>query len=94
MNDPGHNHVNIVKDPGHQHTTTAAKGNSAGGQYQGFWQTNPDPGHPAIYQANNATTGIVVDSQLAKSSVEVSIDANDAGEHYPLVYVLLCQKLP
>ena len=39
-------------------------------------------------------TGITVDNLPAKSSIEVSIDANNAGEHYPLVYVLLCEKLP
>jgi hypothetical protein len=41
-------------------------------------------------------TDITVDNLHAKSSIyiEVYIDANDAGEHYPLVYVIICQKPP
>ena len=38
-------------------------------------------------------TGISTGKLTAKSAVSVSIDANDAGEHLPLVYVLICQKV-
>jgi hypothetical protein len=88
VHDPGHNHVNIVNDPGHSHdyiedTPGGAVGNINGGNAGGSHQNT-----------NNSKTHIVVDTLPAKSSIEVSIDANDAGEHYPLVYVLICQKLP
>jgi hypothetical protein len=91
VNDPGHNHANIVNDPGHGHelNTFAWHG---GGSDEGGGSGGSNPHIPL--NALNATTGIVVDNLPAKSSIEVSIDANDAGEHYPLVYVLLCQKLP
>ena len=46
------------------------------------------------YPTESAFTGITVTNALAKSKLEVSVDLNDAGEHYPLVYVLVCQKLP
>jgi hypothetical protein len=42
---------------------------------------------------DSAKTGISVTNLPAKSTVSVSIDANDAGEHLPLVYVLICQKV-
>ena len=45
-------------------------------------------------QTESSFTGITVTNALAKSKLEVSVDLNDAGEHYPLVYVLVCQKLP
>jgi hypothetical protein len=38
-------------------------------------------------------TGIIVENLPAKSAVSVSVDANDAGEYLPLVYVLVCQKV-
>jgi hypothetical protein len=50
-----------------------------GGKYDGTLKTSTNK------------TGINIENLPAKSSIEVSIDA---GEHYPLVYVLLCQKLP
>jgi hypothetical protein len=91
VNDPGHNHVNIVNDPGHVHAAYLMQDR----------QGNP-PGHgdgkdgsrKINVETNSSKTGISVVALPAKSDIEVSIDANDAGEHYPLVYVLLCQKLP
>ena len=38
-------------------------------------------------------TGITVVNTVSKSAIDVSISDNDSGEHYPLVYVLICQKL-
>jgi hypothetical protein len=91
VNDPGHNHVNVVNDPGHGHTISDLGDNHMGPGPRGTY--NQGAANPE-FVTDNATTGIVVDNLPAKSSIEVSIDANDAGEHYPLVYVLLCQKLP
>ena len=94
VNDAGHTHVGIVNDPGHEHSTslhnfaTTAQGTPGG--TVGTWPVGQLIGLPS----NVSKTGITVDNLPAKSSIEVSIDANDAGEHYPLVYVLLCQKLP
>jgi hypothetical protein len=51
---------------------------------------------PAIAPRLNTTTeltGISIENLPAKSAVSVSVDANDAGEHLPLVYVLICQKV-
>jgi hypothetical protein len=94
VNDPGHNHVNIVNDPGHMHGLDLWNdpGATAGGQYWGP-STDVQPPYNDC-TTNTSKTGISVVALPAKSSIEVSIDANDAGEHYPLVYVLLCQKLP
>jgi hypothetical protein len=91
VNDPGHTHVGVVNDPGHSHSMHGV--NRAG---HGFDSAGPaNSGDPMPdFNTNRSKTGIVVDNLPAKSSIEVSIDANDAGEHYPLVYVLLCQKLP
>jgi hypothetical protein len=93
VNDPGHTHVGIVNDPGHRHAHLI---------HNGYYATSKGPvdqsyantAGPADLMTNSSKTGITVDNLPAKSSIEVSIDANDAGEHYPLVYVLLCQKLP
>jgi hypothetical protein len=95
VNDPGHTHVNIVNDPGHDHDSSITDDFKPGGTYDAA--AGHDGIHPArddhiMTQTNK--TGISVVALPAKSSIEVSIDANDAGEHYPLVYVLLCQKLP
>jgi hypothetical protein len=38
-------------------------------------------------------TGIAIENLPAKSAVSVSVDANDAGEHLPLVYVLIYQQI-
>jgi hypothetical protein len=94
VNDPGHTHVGIVNDPGHAHNNP---------ELVLYYPINS--GGKTRYPSNNVhselrdstttnKTGISVENLPAKSSIEVSIDANDAGEHYPLVYVLLCQKLP
>jgi hypothetical protein len=88
VNDPGHTHVGAVNDPGHHHSINSE---GQGGAYQG---AHGGDGMLNTYSTTTEFTGITVDNLPAKSSIEVSIDANDAGEHYPLVYVLLCQKLP
>merc|ERR1712070_455428 len=99
VTDPGHNHVNVVNDPGHEHSIKVCNT----GHQLSFHDTGPLPPYPddpyqdpparqSGRETFNAPTGILVDSLPAKSSVSVSIDANEAGEHYPLVYVLVCQK--
>jgi hypothetical protein len=90
VHDPGHNHVNLVNDPGHGHSVTIDQFGAPGSGRGGGTSDHGDQ----TYFSNSSKTGITVDSQPAKTNIEVSIDTNDAGEHYPLVYVLLCQKLP
>jgi hypothetical protein len=41
---------------------------------------------------STSKTGISIENLPAKSAVSVSVDASDAAEHLPLVYVLICQK--
>jgi hypothetical protein len=88
VNDPGHTHVGIVEDPGHVH-------NRKWGAQSAGWGT--ENGAPANFAENVPTdkskTGISIENLPAKSAVSVSVDANDAGEHLPLVYVLICQKV-
>jgi hypothetical protein len=91
VKDPGHTHVGIVNDPGHTHNITYTHFHGGDGRVMYPYAMGPNQEH---YPTQQAKTGITVDNLPAKSSIEVSIDANDAGEHYPLVYVLLCQKLP
>jgi hypothetical protein len=88
MNDPGHTHVGIVNDPGHGHPIFVNNGvdygqiNNVGGGSGGDH-----------IPTNTSKTGISIENLPAKSAVSVSIDANDAGEHLPLIYVLICQKV-
>jgi hypothetical protein len=94
VNDPGHTHVGIVNDPGHGHGEglyAYACGTGKGGSDQAAQTVNGDR-KPELH-TNTSKTGITVDNLPAKSAVSVSIDANDAGEHLPLVYVLICQNL-
>jgi hypothetical protein len=88
VNDPGHTHVGIVNDPGHDHSTTIVIGRSNGG-VPGTYFSSPD----TKIQDSQSKTGISIENLPAKSAVSVSVDANDAGEHLPLVYVLICQKV-
>jgi hypothetical protein len=90
VNDPGHTHVGIVNDPGHKHIldVTDQGGASSKGSYHATIA-----GAKGKIPTENATTGISVENLPAKSAVSVSVDANDAGEHLPLVYVLICQKV-
>jgi hypothetical protein len=95
VNDPGHTHVGIVEDPGHAHQLrfSGHPGGGAASMYKD--PTDHDyttTGNPKFLTAA-AKTGISVENLPAKSAVSVSVDANDAGEHLPLVYVLICQKV-
>jgi hypothetical protein len=63
---------------------------SGGGKNVG---TSGGGGPTGTDNTNSAKTGIVITNLPAKSAVSISIDANDAGEHLPLVYVLICQKV-
>jgi hypothetical protein len=89
VNDPGHTHVGIVNDPGHSHQMPLYHGGwwMGDNQAEGWDKTKPE------FQTDAAKTGISVTNLPAKSAVSVSIDASDAGEHLPLVYVLICQKV-
>ena len=91
VNDPGHTHVGIVNDPGHGHSYTHWPYKQSDLHGASSRNGNPDA---ETGQTELNKTGITVDNLPAKSAIDVSIDVNDAGEHYPLVYVLLCQKLP
>jgi hypothetical protein len=88
VNDPGHTHVGIVHDPGHAHLLDVTPNGGAGSSSK-----DTGAGVKGKFPTQNATTGISIENLPAKSAVSVSIDANDAGEHLPLVYVLICQKV-
>jgi hypothetical protein len=101
VDDPGHTHASTVNDPGHGHGVEAYRN-------QGMNYQQPDgcvgdciqTTQPYRLQQgpligiNQSKTGITINSQHTKSAIQVSVDANSAGEDYPLVYVLICQKLP
>jgi hypothetical protein len=90
LTDHGHSHENMVDDPGHRHEVKTFP--------TGTGELDCGKRHCSAAARNlNSTidkTNIKVESLSAKSAVSVSIDANDDGEHYPLVYVLICQKEP
>eukprot|EP00935_MAST-01C_sp_MAST-1C-sp1_P000059 g59.t1 len=89
----GHVHANGIDDPGHDHHYSFDMQDirdGDGGTVQYVHQDGPDSGA----DTQDSFTGITISNAAAKSNIEVSIDANDAGEHYPLVYVLICQVLP
>jgi hypothetical protein len=89
VDDPGHTHVGIVEDPGHDHDNRLFLVSGTGGDHGAAIQT----GTLGVYMTAKAKTGISIENLPAKSVVSVSVDANDAGEHIPLVYVLICQKV-
>jgi hypothetical protein len=99
VDDPGHTHVGLVVDPGHEHHLKGIYytdlDHGGGGVGSKLTTRHPsDAGkktEPAV--TNVSKTGIAVENLPAKSAVSVSVDANDAGEHLPLVYVLICQKV-
>jgi hypothetical protein len=89
VTDPGHNHVQLVNDPGHAHSIVEywPKGTSGAMLGKVHFANTPETKNTSL-----SKTGISIESLPAKSAVSVSVDANEAGEHYPLVYVLVCQK--
>jgi hypothetical protein len=102
VNDPGHLHK--IDDSGHSHLTyqfNSPQRNGGPGPNGISWGTamkNPPPrvetqgAKTGINTSKLALTGIQVSNQPAESNVHVSLDANDGGEGYPLVYVLVCQR--
>ena len=80
----------MVNDPGHGHSYTHWPYKQSDLHGTSSRNGNPDA---ETGQTELNKTGITVDNLPAKSAIDVSIDVNDAGEHYPLVYVLMCQKL-
>jgi hypothetical protein len=95
VNDPGHTHVGIVNDPGHSHIFANEKYESPHGGPGSGWGcgSGHDSQSPATPPTETNKTGIIIANLPAKSAVSVSIDASDAGEHLPLVYVLICQEV-
>jgi hypothetical protein len=90
VNDPGHMHVGIVNDPGHSHTVAIHAVSSVN---PGKIGAHIDVVSTAHTPTTTNKTGISIENLPAKSAVSVSVDANDAGEHLPVVYVLICQKV-
>jgi hypothetical protein len=89
VNDPGHTHVGIVNDPGHAHPiATLQNPGNANGILESLSNKPAE-----TFSSETSKTGISVTNLPAKSAVSVSVGANDAGEHLPLVYVLICQKV-
>jgi hypothetical protein len=88
VEDLGHTHVTAVNDPGHSHSFTVNQLDAGDGT---------DAAHggvkPTQVVTNTSKTGIVVDALPAKSNIQVSLTANEDGEGYPLVYVLICQRV-
>eukprot|EP00935_MAST-01C_sp_MAST-1C-sp1_P000452 g452.t1 len=91
VKDLGHVHANGINDPGHAHEEYGSPGESGVNSIK--WGPT-DNGHVPGPYTQAALTGITISNAPAKSNIEVSVDADDAGEHYPLVYVLVCQQLP
>jgi hypothetical protein len=90
VNDPGHTHVGVVEDPGHAHSL----GWGQGTDYDKYATSDGSTLLERMsFDCTTNKTGITVRNLPAKSAVSVSVDANDAGEHLPLVYVLICQKV-
>jgi hypothetical protein len=79
-----------VEDPGHLHGTAAGRGGCGCHSKEGAgdWSV-----FAKKWETNTSKTGISIENLPTKSAVSISVDANDAGEHLPLVYVLICQKV-
>jgi hypothetical protein len=101
VEDLGHTHTMVVNDPGHSHTVVTSKAASTGkpivaassGGAIGAHVDIPTIAYSNVTYTNSHTkTGIVVDALPTKSNIQVSLVSNDAGEGYPLVYVLVCQR--
>jgi hypothetical protein len=92
VNDPGHTHVGIVNDPGHGHETTFHYSDDPRQSHISGLSDTWDGRTDSVITSTNKT-GISIKNLPAKSAVSVSVDADAAGEHLPLVYVLICQKV-
>jgi hypothetical protein len=92
VDDPGHTHVGIVEDPGHMHSIDFIAPQTKDGAGTPANGGNTSPSGPRL-SAKTSKTGISIENLPTKSAVSVSVDANDAGENLPLVYVLICQKV-
>jgi len=102
VNDPGHNHRTHQngQTPG-PHGTVFEQ--TTGGNVDGHYDIDSTEATTTGIKLGTAATtvsvlsaktGIVVSSLPSESSISASVDSNQAGENYPLVYVLLCQKAP
>jgi hypothetical protein len=95
VHDRGHTHSTVINDPGHAHVLPIYYEVSyvpvPAGTFSAGNTTYPK-GYTQL-SSNNSFTGITVANELAQSRIDVSMAENDAGEHQPLVYVLICQKI-
>jgi hypothetical protein len=88
VTDLGHTHTMVVNDPGHDHVWQLSINPGGGAQrdmaagYQNNWM-----------HTNTSKTGIIIEALPAKSNIQVSLTSNEDGEGYPLVYVLICQRV-
>jgi hypothetical protein len=93
VQDLGHAHVTVVNDPGHSHHYDGHSQVIHGGPQQVLSTPGGEYRFPGTKDASTRNkTGIIVDTLPAKSNIEVSLTANEDGEGYPLVYVLVCQR--
>jgi hypothetical protein len=86
-----HSHTTLVHDPGHSHNTSTPTGKvsalthvaAAGTQYA------------AVVGAStqNELTSVSKTGIQIESAIEVSVQENHDGEHLPLVYVLICERV-
>ena len=89
VTDAGHSHASAIHDPGHAHKLIIHDGNIGtpwmlGGAAAAGTQE---------VSTQKAFTNISLSNAPAKSNIEVTMEANEGGEGYPLVYVLLCRRL-
>jgi hypothetical protein len=102
VEDLGHTHETVVNDPGHSHTNAPHSHHSPLGNREGG-TAGPAPNEyhegaalstgPASVAIDTNKTGIIIDALPAKSNIQVSLTTNKDGEGYPLVYVLICQRV-
>jgi hypothetical protein len=95
VEDLGHTHETVVNDPGHNHSVEL--GDNFADPATSI-QPTADKRPPTDSRVTSlptvvAKTGIIVDALAAKSNIQVSLTSNKDGEGYPLVYVLVCQRL-
>jgi hypothetical protein len=106
ISDKGHTHAGLVVDPGHTHLNTPHSHplpirNYPGGTPKPYTQTY-NPNHNDGTQISSsavainittAKTGISIENSVSNSGITASVQSNAAGEHFPQIYVLVCQRI-
>ena len=91
IDDRGHTHAATINDPGHGHLSPLINqdGNDVtqGAVPIGFYAKKD-----ANLKTSDNKTGITATMATATSNVDVQFKDNE-GESYPLVYVLVCERL-